>query len=94
MSNGFNPQSLNLRSLELDAPVGSMRGERDKTLILVKANGEAFFAKKASEKDLLLQKYDPANDLLMLAWTGNYSTDIFLLTQQDLDRHYRPAGPP
>jgi hypothetical protein len=79
-----------LRKLEASDPVGSLRTDRGKTLILIKANGEKSFAKSAGEKDLLLQRYDSATDLLMLAWTGNYSTDIFLLTQQDLDRHYRP----
>jgi hypothetical protein len=83
-----------LRILEASAPVGSLRTDRAKTLILVKANGQACFAKSAGEKDALMRSYEPGADLLMLAWTGNFSTDIFLLTQQDLDRHYRPAGSP
>lgn len=83
-----------LRTLEASAPIGSLRTDRSKTLILVKANGQSSFAKSAGEKDLLVQTYESAADVLMLAWTGNFSTDIFLLTEQDLDRHYRPDGSP
>lgn len=83
-----------LRTLEGSAAAGSLRTDRSKTLILVQANGQASFAKSAGEKDLLVQRYESATDLLMLAWTGKFSTDIFLLTQQDLDRHYGPAGSP
>jgi hypothetical protein len=82
---------LNLRSV-LDAPVGPLRTDASKTLILARASGEVSFAKTVGDKDAMLRQFDAGADLLMLAWTGKYTTDIFVLTPADLARHYRPEA--
>lgn len=76
----------NLRSLP--AAAAPLRTDRAKTLILVKASGEVLFAKTVGDKDMLLRRFAPDADLLMLAWTGAYSTDIFAVTPSDLERYY------
>lgn len=42
-------------------------------------------------KDKLVEKYlrDPDDCILFLAWTGSYKTDVFLLTEEDIDKHYK-----
>lgn len=36
-------------------------------------------------KDEIINDFDDANDLLLVAWTGQYKTYMFKLTKSDLD---------
>jgi hypothetical protein len=58
------------------------------TLILVKESGEAIYARTRGDKDKLIENFDSQNDLLLLAWTGQYATDIFHLTGPDIKENY------
>jgi hypothetical protein len=81
----FKPQ--NFRSLPLEAP--KLRNDAGMTLILVKASGEACYAHGRTDKDQLVSRYEPASDMLLCAWTGCYKTDVFLLSINDIETHYR-----
>jgi hypothetical protein len=59
------------------------------TLILVKNSGEAMYARTRADKDRLIEEFDGKIDLLLLVWPGEHHTDVFLLNQEDVVRHYR-----
>jgi len=61
------------------------------TLILITEFGDMSFENSSPvKKDALIADYnEDGGDTLLLAWTGQYKTDIFLLTQEDLNKHYR-----
>ncbi len=59
------------------------------TLILIKSDGEASFGRTRAAKDEIIAKFAPEVDLLLLAWTGQYRTDIFHLTAKDLENYYK-----
>lgn len=80
----FAPE--NFRSLPSDFSL-NLRTAREVTLILVKAGGAASFGKSRADKDALIARYEQ-QDLLLMAWTGNYSTDIFLLDKAAVLRFY------
>jgi hypothetical protein len=65
----------------------SIRGNRGVTLILVKTDGTVHSASNQGDKDALKSKYQDG-DLLMLAWVGQWRTDIFHVTDADLERNY------
>ncbi|MCE5309697.1 MAG: hypothetical protein LLG20_18845 [Acidobacteriales bacterium] len=54
----------------------------------MKTNGEAEYARTRGDKDRLIERL-AGGDLLLLAWTGNYYTDIFLLSRQDVEAYYK-----
>lgn len=81
----FNP--LNFRTLPADLP-GKIRTDQGMTLISVKPTGEARYGRTVGDKDSIVREYLPS-DLLLLAWTGQYRTDVFLLSPADLERSYR-----
>jgi len=83
----FKPQNFR-RITEGSEPWFKIRMADHTTLILVKASGEAEYARTRRDKDHLVERFDPESDLLLWAWVGEYHTDIFLLTQADLDAHY------
>lgn len=56
-------------------------------LILVKVTGEASFANSRTGKDQLVGQVEPS-DLLLFAWVGQWKTDVFVITQEDLEKHY------
>jgi len=58
------------------------------TLILIKATGTVNFSHSCKGKDEIVRRYVDATDLLLLAWTGQWTTDIFRLTRTDLDLRY------
>lgn len=68
---------------------GKLRDDQGMTLILVQATGEALYASSRTGKDAIVARYKPNSDLLLLAWTGSYRTDVFQLSQADIDAHYR-----
>jgi len=45
------------------------------------------YANTATEKDKLLDSMQW--DRILLAWNGNYRTDVFDLTPEDLEKHYQ-----
>lgn len=68
----------------------SIRTIKGMTLILVKHGKSIDFGNTCGEKDSIVDSYSPTQgDTLLLAWTGTYRTDIFELTGEDLDRHYK-----
>jgi hypothetical protein len=81
----FNPENLR------KAPEGGfpfkIKTARWATLILVKRDGKVYFAVNGGDKNFLKHSYEDG-DLLALAWTGEYHTDIFHVTKDDLDRDY------
>ncbi len=84
----FKPR--NFRRITDDSrPPFKIRTAEHTTLILVKASGEAEYARTRSDKDQLIERFDPQADLLLCAWVGQHRTDIFLLTKGDLDLHYK-----
>lgn len=56
-------------------------------LILVKATGEASFSNSRTGKDELVSQVETL-DLLLFAWVGQWKTDVFVITQEDLKKHY------
>jgi hypothetical protein len=81
----FNTEKL--RSAPENGFPFKIKRDRGVTLILVKCDGNVSFAVNQREKDLLRAKYEDG-DLLMLAWVGEYRTDIFHVTRKDLERDY------
>ncbi len=81
----FNPENLR------KAPEGGfsfkIKIARGVTLILVKRDGNVHFAVNQGDKNVLKQRYEEG-DLLALAWAGEYRTDIFHVTDEDLKRDY------
>lgn len=57
------------------------------TLIHVATDGAARYANDVGGKDAIIRDRKPG-DLLLLAWTGKYKTDIFLLTEQNIKDFY------
>lgn len=76
----------NIKQLPENSPVG-IRSDRAKTLLLISVSGLVTQAKTVSDKDNMLSKKN-AGDLLLMAWNGQYSTDIFLVTNEDLEKFY------
>ena len=82
----FKPE--NFRALPLEAP--RLRDDQAMTLILIKASGEACYAHGRTAKDELVARYEPASDMLLCAWTGQWKTDVFLLSINDIEARYHP----
>lgn len=62
------------------------------TLILLNGDKEFSFENSSPlQKDALIDEYRSGDSdcVLLLAWTGQYKTDIFELTEEDLDKHYK-----
>jgi hypothetical protein len=81
----FKPEGF--RQLEGNA-VPLIRPSTRMTLILVAADGFATYAIAVSDKDALLARRKQG-DLLLLAWMGEWRTDVFLLSDSDLEKYYR-----
>jgi len=57
-------------------------------LILIKENGDITYG--GQHKNKVIEDYDEGNgDVLLFAWTGKWRTDMFIVTQEDLDKHYK-----
>jgi len=82
----LNPK--NLQILSSVTRVAGIRNNRSSPLILIKPNGEIYYAKNVGEKDNLLTQFDPKEDALLYSWSGQYSTDVFVVTEDDLKKHY------
>lgn len=77
----------NFRKLT-DEPDFKIREMATSPLILVKANGECGFGANRTDKDAIISRYEPG-DLLLWAWVGQWRTDVFVLSLEDLERYYR-----
>jgi len=82
----FKPEGF--RTIDPKSPPVGIRNQGIFSLILVKANGVAHFANSATGKGKIVSAFDPVTDLLLIAWTGQWKTDIFHLTKEDLDLVY------
>jgi hypothetical protein len=80
-------QPANLRKLDGALPA-HLRNDQAMTFILVQSSGEVRYAHSRIDKDRLVAAYDEGADCLMLAWTGQYKTDVFELTRAELERRY------
>lgn len=59
---------------------------RHNTLILVKKDGSGAFAVNSGDKRELIGRYDEdAGDSLIFIWSGKWSSDAFLVDQEDLE---------
>jgi hypothetical protein len=84
----FRPK--NFRRITDDSkPSFKIRTADRTTLVLVKSSGEAEYGRTRGDKDQLVAQFDPDADLLLWAWVGEHHTDTFLLTQEDVDLHYK-----
>lgn len=84
----FNPK--NFRRITDDSkPPFKIRTADHTTLILIESSGDAEYARIRSDKDQIIERFDTQADLLLWAWVGQHHTDIFMLTQQDLDLYYK-----
>lgn len=84
----LNPK--NFRRFDSESkPDFAIRLARNSPLILVKGDGDALFAKSQGDKDALVAQFNESTDLLLWAWAGQWSTDVFQLTAADLAAHYR-----
>jgi hypothetical protein len=82
----------NFRQIAADNPPGfKIRTADHTTLILIKSSGDGEYARTRMDKDQLIARFDAQADLLLWAWVGQYHTDIFMLTRQDLDLYYKGA---
>ncbi len=55
------------------------------TLIVIRAEWESTYYKKAQEKLEALQWAQP-DDLVLFSWQGKFATDIFQLMPEDIER--------
>lgn len=78
-----------LRKLDLDIKYfGPIRTSPELTLILISDSETCFANSSPLEKDVLVENFKTVGGKLLLAWTGKFKTDIFEISQDDLDRHY------
>jgi hypothetical protein len=84
----FNAKNFR-RITDESKPSFKIRASDRATLILITQSGDAEYAWRASEKDLLVARFVAQTDLLLFAWTGQWHTDIFILTEQDLTLYYK-----
>jgi hypothetical protein len=84
----FSFRPTGFRTIDPTSPPTGVRKGGIYSLILVKVDGSAQYANTATGKDRLVSEFDPTTDLLLMAWTGQWKTDIFHLTKEDLDRIY------
>lgn len=76
----------NLRKIPENASF-NLRTSSAYTFILVEQSGEISFANTAGGKDDIL-KQKTSDDALIMVWEGQYRSDVFALTEEDLKRHY------
>ena len=80
----FHP--TNFRTLPDELP-SALRTDQGMTFISIKSDGTARYGRTVADKDAIVEEHTDG-DLLLLAWTGQWRTDVFLVTKADLARHY------
>jgi hypothetical protein len=84
----FKPE--NFRRIAEDCkPPFKIRLADGMPLIFIKGSGAARYGVTRGDKDDIVADFDAASDLLLWAWIGEFSTSIFILTDEDLRQHYR-----
>lgn len=77
-----------IRQIDYEGCLG-IRESKQKALILIKPTGEITAATGGRGlKDELIEQFNEEEDVLLLAWPGQWSQDIFTVTKDDLDKHY------
>lgn len=84
----FQPQDFRTIADDTVPPAFKIRNDPKSTLILVRSAGQATYSRTRAGKDAIVAQCDSAKDLLLWVWTGTYYTDVFLLSAQDVKRHY------
>jgi hypothetical protein len=84
----FNPSNFR-RITEDSEPQFKIQKNDRATLILIRESGDAEYAWRAYEKDNLVSRFNAQTDLLLFAWVGQWHTDIFMLTEQDVNKYYK-----
>jgi len=74
--------------------IGGIKIRTSGGMTLILMDGDKVFSFENSsplQKDKLIEAYEAGDSdfVLLLAWTGQYKTDIFELSQEDLDKHYK-----
>jgi hypothetical protein len=64
-----------------------LRGGGWYTLILIQIEG-ATYGNTVRAKDLIVSEFKESGGLLLLAWQGQYKTDVFHLTMEELEKNY------
>jgi hypothetical protein len=78
---------MQLRDITSNFP-HSIRNSGLFTLILVAPDGGIQFENNRTGKDNLVNLFQTNGGKLMMAWTGQYKTDIFNVTKDDLENFY------
>ena len=89
MSLTFQPEGF--RTIEDSMAYLGIRDDAGMTLILVTDEGHATYSRTREGKGAITAKYAPDSDLLLMAWTGKYKTDIFAINAETLKKHYHYA---
>jgi hypothetical protein len=77
---------INMPTL-VDLNVKDTRYDPKSPLILIKKSGEIRYAKNRGEKDDLVTKYSPG-DVLLYAWSGQWSTDVFTIPENKVVEYF------
>lgn len=81
----FNP--MDFRTLgDTVLPFG-LRNAKDVTFICIKANGDIIWGRTRRGKDAIVDELT-TEDILLWPWVGQYHTDIFRLTKEDVYKYY------
>ena len=56
------------------------------TLILISKNDISTFATSGGDKRRLMERCNFNTDILLMAWAGNWKTDIFILSESDVKK--------
>jgi len=79
----------NFQRLPGAGPGFKIRTDDSSPLILVKATGEAAYGRRRTDKDSIIERFDPEADLLLWAWVGQWRTEVFMLSKEEVDKHYK-----
>jgi len=80
--------TVNLREVN-DGCRGLIRNSPRSPLVLVKSNGEIRYANNRGDKDALVECCDFSADVLLWSWTGEWKTDVFRLSKDDIQNYYK-----
>jgi len=75
---------MNLRHFNDGSPLSSCIGSTTSPLIKIKKNGELLFYKSKNNKLYALEERSK-NDKFIIAWGGKWSTDVFEVTEEDIN---------
>ena len=82
----FEPQHF--RTLDHVEHSLGIRNMKRSPLILIKEDGYIGYDNSATGKDELIEKFEEDKDVLLFPWSGQWSTDVFMLSKKDIAKHY------